>query len=428
MAEISFDSEREFSLPDRYVLICNASGAPNANLAPIYQLGKERIAAIAINCGVADRRQPTEQEQRSAIDPASWLADFARDRLGLSQESIRIFDGDADNFCEWASIGKNSAVGWAHQFGLPVLANFQGGTTQMSMGLAQALIDSDLDWMRLFLGKFPALAHISVRIGGEIRDWINGTPVENVPLDILLEARGYERFDDPQTKARSKFAVDHGREAARLMQRFKAGHYVSKDERRSWLAALSGVNRACSDDKGRQYPFNIADSNGSVASHYEEPLGAAFWAGGNVHSDEHRHFLAGGWLEQGLFDKISRRVADRRGWRVEANLSIRRTSGTSAVNEIDIVLMQDEMLHLIEVKSGRDLSDLQEWGDKLVKLNRILAGRPARSWIVAPSAWIESEAERLERTERLAKSGVTLLLGDRAIKALLKEIDQLNFG
>jgi Holliday junction resolvase-like predicted endonuclease len=426
MPEIQFEQEQDFTLPEDYVLICNASGVPNANLIPIYHLGKSRIRAIAINCGVADRKSPTEQERNSAIRPAEWLRKFAVEVLNLPSENVRIFDGDPDNFCDWANVDANSAVGWIGQFSLPVLANFQGGTTQMSLGLAQALADSSLHWLRMLVGKFPPLTHIPVRVGNRFLDWKVRQPSETVPVEILLNARGYERYSDDELEARNSYAKVNAAAATAIYRAFFPRGHVSSDQRRPASDALSLVNRLCTD-KTKQPPFVIDDPEGAIARYFAPNGKKAAWNGGKVDSDAQRSFLGGGWLEQAICEEIAKAVDSWGGFNVEPNLTIRQMGSNEPANEIDILLRQGELWHLIEVKAGRSSEDLQKWGDKLVKLNRNLAGRPARTWLCAPFIWIQDAEKRKELIGRYDKSGVTLLFGNRAVSELLEQIGKLPF-
>lgn len=424
MAEIVFADADQFAVPDRFVMICNASGVPNANLAPIYHLGRERIAALAINCGVMDHDNPTIEERQNAVEPAEWLKAFACRELGLGIDCVRLFEGDPDGIADWARTDADSAVGWATEFGLPVVANLQGGTTQMSVGLAQALSDSGADWMRCFLGKRPPLTYLPLRIGGEMTDLLVTSPAEIAPLDVLLDARGYVRFDDEKSRQRKRYMLDHAPAARKVLTQFLSA-YMKQETRWPLMDARSALARQLEDrNEDAGYPYRLR-----VQEDWDVPfrnvLGEELWNDGLIESDAQRNFLAGGWLEQAIAERIEGWLSRQSGWRVDTGLAFRRKDGFDAMNEVDIVVGQQELCHLIEVKSGRYMDDIREWGDKLVKLNRILAGRPGKSWIVAPFGWIDNDAFRDEQVQRLAKSGVRVLMGPTALEDLRCEIEAL---
>lgn len=416
MPAIIFPTEADVAIPDSFVMMCNATGYAPANMMPIYHLGKQRIKKLVINCGVLDRKNPSPQEMNSAVVPARRLKAFALETLKLKESDILIVDGDPDAFLGW-----ERGVTWATSHGLPILANFQGGTTQMSMGAEHALQASDANWMRLFVSKYPASVRIPVLVGNNFTEilFYDDDVEERVPLDILLTSLGY-RLKSQET--------GHGGgvsdQANRLYERFIASKGVQRTDRNAALGAINSLNRET------QSPANLSPSNRElVARWYERASHAVPWNNGVFTTQAQRKFFYGGWLERAIFDQIELILKDDPNFTVSLNFEICFGDNPKTSNEVDILIRHRDVFHLVEVKTSRTVNYLVEAADKLVGLNRILCGAPSRSWLCAPFVHFGDTADdakvRADITARLNAKGVTLLVGDGAVDQLHREIAEL---
>ena len=136
--------------------------------------------------------------------------------------------------------------------------------------------------------------------------------------------------------------------------------------------------------------------------------------------DEHSS-VAAGWLEQAVFRQIQALVRGWSAFQVLINLEVGLTDSKQSANEIDILLVQGEVFHLIEIKTSRDRKHLGEKADKLSSLNQLLSGRPAKAWFCAPFL----DVRDTEWVERMKLKGVALLTGRDAVSDLLSEIGKL---
>lgn len=417
MPEITFANGDDIAIPDEFVLICNATGYGPINMMPIYHLGKSRIKKLVINCGVFDRRNPTSQETQSAVLPAERLVKFAIATLGLRDKiDIHVVDGDPDEFLCW-----DRGVQWAAIHGLPILCNFQGGTTQMSMGTAHALQASSANWMRILVSKYPASVRIPVMVGNQFEEiyLLDEDIEERVPLDLLLGSQGYELI---RQETGHGGAISH--QANRFYARFVTNISGQTRSRRDAMRAMNSLNRKT------QSPVDLMPKEQAlVAEWYSADDNPIPWNRGYFKTSAQRKFFYGGWLERAIFDQIQLLTADKPNFTISMNFEFRLEKSHSPANEVDILIRQRDVFHLLEVKSSTSPDYLMAAADKLIGINRIIGGRPSRAWLCAPFVNFGDDANgrhvRDEFTNRLEKKGITLLVGDEAVNTLHNEIAKL---
>lgn len=417
MPEITFKEDSDFAIPDEFVLICNASSYGPINMMPIYHLGKGKIKKLVINCGVDIRINPTPQELHAAIIPARRLEAFALKTLKLQKSDILVVDNDPDAFLGW-----ERGVAWAAAHNLPILCNFQGGTTQMSMGTLHALEASDANWMRLFVSKYPASVRIPVMAGGAYGEiaWPDDWVEERVPLDILLASLGYDLKQQE---------TEHGGgisdQASRLYERFVTKVGRNQIDRNAALKAMNSLKRET------QSPRDLSLQDRTlVAQWYGRSDHAIPWNNGHFTTIQQRDFYYGGWLERAIFDQVKLLLKHDPNFTVSLNFEVCVEGKPQTANEVDILIRHRDVFHLVEVKSSRTASYLNTAADKLIGINRILGGRPSRSWLCAPFVHFGDQSEHVaaqaEFTQRLDKKGITLLAGDGAVDQLHQQISELS--
>jgi Domain of unknown function (DUF1887) len=416
MPAITFTIEDDVALPEAFVLICNASGYGPINMMPIYHLGKERIKKLVINCGIYDRSNPTQQESNSAVVPARRLKAFALQTLKLKNEDIMIVDNDPDAFLGW-----ESGIAWAASHRLPILANFQGGTTQMSMGCEHALQASNANWMRLFVSKYPASVRIPVLVGNDFTEilWDDELVEERVPLDILLTSLGYQLKNHTTGDGGD---VTH--QANRLYDRFITKVGKNRPERNTVLATMNNSNRD-NQSLASQSPSTRA----LLSAWYGRNDHAIPWANGVFTNKAQQEFFYGGWLERAIFDQIRVTLEDDPNFSISLNFEVSLEGKTATANEIDILIRHRDVFHLVEVKTSRTTDYLNAAADKMIGINRILCGAPSRSWLIAPFAHFGDQPDQIalknEFIQRLNQKGITVLMGDGAVEQLHREIGEL---
>ena len=437
---IRFDRMEDFILPEAYVYVCSATKSAPVFLTPIYHLGKHRLKKLVILCGVEDPEEPKSSELTEALLPAQRLRDFAVSKLGLvNGTDILIVYNSADDFAGWEKAAQ-AATGFAADAGdIPILANLTSGTKQMSHGIDHYLTLLDANWMRLMIGKRPATASLIVPVGNGLKPYwfeseneISAQP----PFDVLISAMGVDVIETDLLRKKRKYYAQGSKQSAAL---FKA---LKTEDGWEALHAINVANSANGESKkplilsqkltdiGKQSRKFKGDGHKALQNCemiYAPAVGHDFWADGHFEQGKKRAFLTGGWLEQYVLDQVSEAVRIKRHFVVRSQVELGITGKPETVHEIDVLLQQDAMFHLIEVKSNTSPAKFFDYAQKLAAINRAIAGRPAQSWIVAPFVRFPSDIERdaaIERCNLLYQ--VRLLTGPDAIDALLMDIEKLD--
>jgi len=421
MPEMQFESTSAFTIPDKFTYVCSATKWAAGNLIPIYHLDKRRIASLVVLCGAMEKGPHTATQITDAIEPKDWLVKFARETLKLDDKDIRVVHGDPDSIVPWSkAFGPNSPAD------LPVICNLQGGTKQMAIGVLDALARSPLSWLRVFVGKFPATVHIAAQVGNDLLDFFVDDAMikERVPLPVLLDAVGYQ---SKAVSAVTAYAHHQALSAAMIFSQMIGAH-VDHKERDEALAIFKRHGIKDKRNTKRRVKDEIIDFRNfepEILKLLEKYYGCPVWNSGYISGDPTCKFFQGGWLEQAVLDKVKAAIAHRPAFNAISNFEIKLKGSLHKATEIDILLHQGEVAHLIEVKTSTDEKFIQQAGDKLAANNRLLGGRPAKAWLVLPFMKISDVTLRDERPQRLKDRGVRLLIGERAVDQLLAEIAAL---
>jgi Domain of unknown function (DUF1887) len=437
---IRFERLEDFALPESYIYVCSATKSAAVTLTPIYHLGKKRVKKVLILCGADDPENPKGNERNDAVLPAMRLCDFAQKHLGLKVETdIVTINNDADDFAGWEAAAQ-AAILLSQQAGdIPILVNLTSGTKQMSHAIDHYLTLHDAPWMRLLVGKRPATASLIVPVGNGVKQyWFDNEDeiAAQPPFDVLINAMGVDVIKSEALRIKRSHFARGSETAARL--------FTALATEDGW-EALHAVNVANGNDKKSKNPLNINNhrdeigkqsskfnGNGGAALQncdmiYGAAVGKEYWNGGNLAKGNTRAFLTGGWLEQYILERVKEAVQGKRHFTLHSHVEVRIMDQTDPAHEIDVLLQQDAVFHLIEVKSSTSPKQFFDYAQKLAAINRAVAGRPAQSWIVAPYVRFENEDKREAAISRcLALWQVKLLTGADAIGKLLADIDRLD--
>lgn len=426
MPEMKFDTIEDVKIPQAFTYICSASGFNDVNLIPLYHFAKGRIKKLVIQVGVTDVNAPNANEAAHANRPASWLISFANHKFGLQQEDIHLVAGGPDEISVW-----QDGVTWAEQFDLPILANLQGGTTQMSIGASEALMRSNNDFMRLFIGKAPAVTLAAVLIGN--RQEIVAIPLtdetEWVPLDVALDARDLERVL-PSDPDKEQVLGENAELAKNMLGRFcRVNPHKEFGRRRGGLIALNreiAKFEKMNQEQQRSTPLDLGDKTKITDALGETICQHALWSNGQLTTKAQRGFFSGDWFEQAMFDLIKEKFPPSKDFELWLNVHIGRmgVAQPDPMNEIDIFIKKRNILNLLEVKTAATPATIKESIDKLSSVRSAIASNLARAWLCVPM-YSDTPFGAEEISGRAAKKGVTLLMGPNAVGDLLKEIARL---
>lgn len=182
--------------------------------------------------------------------------------------------------------------------------------------------------------------------------------------------------------------------------------------------ALARLNGLVSDARNGLVTEPIADENGAVGE-----LADVFAIAGYLSWDQRRlrfsseadrRFVNGGWLETWVFEQVRRRCqVDPRIQDAAYGVNVVRTQRDKPVrNELDVVFLRDNRLHVIECKTARFANTgLDDRGaDALYKLDTLrdlLGGLQARGMLVSYGNLDEHDRRRA------ADLGIHVCAGDQ---------------
>lgn len=422
---MQFESIEEFGLPEAYVYLCNATAyAPN-NYAPVYQLGKERIRKIVICCG-APEGSTDAGDLKHAIEPAENLRSSLAYRLDLDDEQdILILHGDPDRPGDWMKICDK-----IKQFApdLPVVANLQGGTTQMSLGINDALNASSLVWLRVTVTKPPIRTAVTALFGNSHGEKIVslGDAVEQIPQDLLFASRGLQH--EPKGVAGLRSWYDENADLAdRIWQRVSQSH--------RWARTLALWNKAIFHADSRAIERTGLDLTSLGLSDSQlSQIGRLFEAekfpeqavDGRITPGFFGPFVTGGWLEQAVCNHLRRHFKGKRNFAFTLGVPLRRLGMGEDEGEIDVLVQHGDNLHVIEVKTSATGKQVRARHRNQTSNNRqLVGGEMARAWLVMPM--LDERHAYLDALKKsCALSQVELIVGVGAMKKLAAQIEQLS--
>lgn len=420
---LKFDASGDFQAPDQFVYLCNASGFGPGNFAPIFHLGKGRVKKVVICCGALENSKDA-LDLKHAIGPANRLLLKLPGLLGIARRDILMLYGDPDRSSGWMAKGSQIR---AFAGDLPILANLQGGTKQLALGINDAMRISGAEWARITVTKPPIRTGVTALFGNDFDDRIIplAKVAEPIPLQLLFELRDLH-FDQkgalPKRAAYAKLAglADSAwtkftrNDQTAVMDRAKLsefnGTFYRRDEKSIENNGLdiSGVPHDQKAMLRRVFEFDCHPDKVT-----EKKLLPGFFAS----------FVTGGWLEQAAFNQLTGRFGKSKDFDFTLNVPLRMTEKSDEEGEADILIKHGDCLHVVELKTAASSKQLRGKSRNQAANNRtMIGGDMARSWLVMPFLKDDGVAD-LQKSCRL--SGVTLLAGSDALKELIKEIEQV---
>jgi hypothetical protein len=413
-------SWEEFDQIENFALICSATGAAQVNLIPLYHLGKARIRCVALLHGHSGKAS----DQLTALQanwPSSWLENFARDPegLGLSDECIKIIHGNAESvFGQWSD-----AVNWARNSGLPVLCNLSGGTAQMTAAILLELQEKQVPCFYLTIDKVHSRTRITGRIGNSMQERVlaDDEICSFVPWKVLTASKHLKSARTPRKIKELKFQQSNSLQAAQIWR-------TIHKERARGIAALKLLGaRVFNTPRGN--PVDAADSE--ISRIFDQ--GWEHWNRG-ILTPLVADFCNGGWLEQYVADEVAKIGLDDEIFDFAAGLEFadeRRIRGSDdplLLGEFDVVVLEGDQPHLVEVKAvtsaGKE-AKVQAWLDKLSAWRPVLGGPPTRAWIVSPFLSFPNDQAKKEFLGRAREAGISLYRGADAVKQLCDDLKGL---
>jgi Domain of unknown function (DUF1887) len=425
MPEMKFDTIADTKIPEAFTYLCNATGYNDANLVPIFQFGHIGLKKFIIQVGTTDAFKPNSNDIAQANAPATWLMEYAISKLGISSDDVCFIYGNADELAPW-----KASVELAEKFGLPVLANLQGGTTQMSLGTSDALLASKLDFMRLFIGKAPALTRAAVLIGNS-REMVT-LPIRDaassfIPLDTILDLRALKRVEGSDRHI-TGFLAKHSVLADHMMQFFCSETTHKKaDERLATLRRLNGVIEV----HGKNSSDLVLTDDVYLPSGLSKVIKESeVWNNGILRSRQQRQFFGGAWLERAIYNRVANKFGPDHRFQILLNVSIAKKTETNARpknndNEIDLFLQKGNVLHLIEVKTSSSQRNINKSISKLAGVRNAVTSYLATSWLCVPAYSLEDDKDKAKMIALAKSKGVTLLMGPSAVNDLMDQIGAL---
>ncbi len=418
---IRYDRIDDFRVPEAFVYLCCATGfAPN-NYAPVFHLGKGRVKKVVICCGAApESHDPSDQKH--AIKPARALQKMLAAQLNPTSTSavdIQLFYGDPNRPSDWLRLG---AFVKAFADGLPVIANLQGGTAQMSLGIDRALETAKLDWLMVTVTKPPIQTAVTALFGNRIDEkFIPLNEVaENIPRELLFSVRGLEP-DTIEAKNQRTYYEQRTDLATRIWDKM-AG---SEQARR----ALAQLNTANYDESSSNAPLNLAALN--LAETALRLIADIFELEADNLQIVNRHlssFLTGGWLEQAALNHLTRHFVKRRDVTFTLNVPLCKIGGRDLEGEVDILVQHGENFHVVELKTSAGAKQLRAKHRNQTANNRnMVGGEMARAWLVMP--FLTGDGEYVRQLKASCNlSQVSLIAGLGAFDQLARQIEALVEG
>ena len=421
---LRFDPIEGFQAPDQFVYLCNATGfAPN-NYAPIFHLGKQRVKKVVICCG-APERSTDSLDQKHALGPATSLGLKLPGLLGIAKRDILTLYGDPDRTSTW--LGKGGQIK-TFAGDLPILANLQGGTTQMSLGINDALRLSGLAWARVTVTKPPIRTVVGALFGNAVEDRIIplANVAEHVPQNLLFELRGLG-FDHEDARAKRAAYAELDGLADSVWTKLNRPDLTASQARQK-LAAFNGTvfrNDEKDIEKNGLDLMNVPrDQKDMLARLFEFDQHPGSVTDKRLNPGHFASFVTGGWLEQATLNELRRKFAKRTDISFTLNVPLRGISKTDDEGEADILIKHGDCLHVVEVKTTATIKQLRSKHRNQAANNRkMVGGEMARSWLVMPFLKSEGAAfADLQSSCRLSE--VTLIAGLGALKTLVDQVGE----
>jgi hypothetical protein len=418
---MKFNSIEDIKIPDAFTYLCSATGYNDVNLIPLYHFATGRIKKLVIQVGIQDpEKKQSDIVLANASRPASWLLKFVIKEFGIAPTDIELIPGHPDDIACW-----ETGITWAEQFDLPILANLQGGTTQMSIGASEALMRSHCEVMRLFVGKAAAVTLASVVIGDNQK--IVALPVTKeskwIPVEVMLDARDCE-IAPPKDHNKAPYLMKHAIVAKQMLQRFCPVEPSDPllDKRREKLNELKSAIK----NHDGQSALDLSRRTSFIEMLGEDICASAPWKEGRLDKPQ-RDFFSGDWFEQAIFDLINKHCPSSADFEYRLNVSIRQTEKNKqpTMNEVDIFVKKRNILNLLEVKTAAGPEFIVSSIDRLSGVKHALTSPLAKAWLCVPLYVGTPEVSADEMTSRAEKKGVTLLTGKNAVARLLGEIKRL---
>jgi hypothetical protein len=411
-------SWEEFDQIQEFTLICSATGASQVNLLPIFHIGKHRIKQLIVLHG----RSGNYSEDVNLVQAdqfVTWMDKFALDPngLGLPKKAYHPLWGSADRvFGEWMG-----AIAQAKRAGLPILCNFTSGTAQMTAALMRGLEGERLPYFAITLDKAPSRVRITGLLNNALAERVLDRPHLHsfVPLVTLIQSKNLEIFESDKGKKKADFYLQNAEAARGIWERFC-------EDPVTFRPIVAAVNGALSN----QVIVNLKQRGGQTFQQMERLFGGSkAWNDGQINGNAVA-FFAGGWLEQYVHDRCAEAIAGCEDLQVISGLEINHPKHPPR-GETDVVLMERDIPHLIEVKTtfrpddSERHSKVQPWIDRLSTLRQTLAGVPGRAWIIAPMLDLSAQ-ERDDYVRRAADLQLRLYTGVKAIDQLCENIAEIR--
>lgn len=358
------------------VHVCIATGQNAANLIPLKQLQAAEVLIL---------QTPAMRDNAAHLETA------------LRQEGRVIRRQDFDDAGPAAIEAAAQAV--AEQLdGRHVVLHVTGGTKLMVLALRDSL--------RLLETGSGRLDIVYADTQRQQLDWLGSAPRTESMADVLdlremLLVQGYRIESDTRpaaTQSRASARADLTRELGDNAARY--GKFFSA------LATLASMAADASGSAGLTQAFQYAPGGANAALLQKAAAkGLLNWDGSEqitfVDTDAAR-YLAGGWLEEFVFLKLSGLARpDRYG----SNIVISSAKGQGVRNEIDALLMHRNRTLLIECKTGRQ-TKAQDALYKLAQLRQSLGGS------VAGALYLSAQTVHDDVRKRADEYRITVLAGD----------------
>jgi len=249
-------------------------------------------------------------------------------------------------------------------------------------------------------------------------EWTAVDLADRVKLEHFLAAHGVSVHDKPVRNVPDQALLQVGEAIVHDLERFQKPLGTL-----NWLAASAERNLRSSAIKNDHGELRQLIDLFEMHEILRRKQGSLQFA-----SEAHRFFTNGGWLEYLVFDAVRRlRKKDMRIHDVVRSVQVARVHQDREVhNELDVVFLRDNRLHIIECKTrqfkgrGED-SPGAETLYKLDTLGDVLGGLQARSMLVS------YQQLRKADIDRAASLGISVCHGEQ-LQRLEQHLSRLVSG
>lgn len=409
--------------PERFVYVCSAGGAANVNIVPMLRAGRDRVAAVVILVGLANRNKPNASDKRHALDPADRIRTFASTALGLEKDQIKIVLGHSDLITDWNN-ASDEIADFVQAHGGVAVFNLTGGRVASKIGGMLGLMgrpEIHVQYLTVGLDDFTVRL-VGPQASGGFREV--PLPVTNgVDLATYLGTFGIAEQDEAARRGRERAFADAIRTTRQLDSALDDPLFV--DAQKELLRALP-----IPEKKDVKPPISLQ------LNHAHLPvLQSAFggtpgveWTNGElfIRSKHALEFLQGKWLEALAYNRACDAFRGSNSVKVAAAVEIARGKDAppdATETDIDLVLLGNDQLSLIECKAiVNPKGQLRKGIDTIAVRRDELVGPGGKAFLVAPLLSAR-QIQRGRYFEQARARNVRLLCGPDAINQLIKDLE-----